>query len=206
MAFIINDAKRIVSLIIGRINRLKTDILIKHTKNNLTKKDFSIISQNCIGGVFYHDMGLQFTSPTINLFFSGPDFIKFVQKIDYYLREKIVIKWGEDYPLGYLDDIVVHFQHYKTCSEAKEKWEIRKSRVIRDKIIVLCTDRDGFDEVAYNEWKKIAFPKILFTATRREDPETIFYPEYCKTGSVDDLISTRKFYKDDILINTIERL
>ena len=38
----------------------------------------SIISQNCIGGVFYHDMKCEFLSPTINLFIRQPDFIKFL--------------------------------------------------------------------------------------------------------------------------------
>ena len=31
----------------------------------------SIISNNCLGGMFYHDLNFQFKSPTINLFFAN---------------------------------------------------------------------------------------------------------------------------------------
>ena len=45
--------------------------------NALKNKDFTIISHNCVGGVIYHDLGLKFNTPTINLFFMAKDFIKY---------------------------------------------------------------------------------------------------------------------------------
>ena len=36
----------------------------------------SIIASNCIAGEMYNDLGLKFTSPTINLFFREKDFLK----------------------------------------------------------------------------------------------------------------------------------
>ena len=36
-------------------------------KKRLENKDFSLLVGNCLGGYVYHQLGLPFTSPTINL-------------------------------------------------------------------------------------------------------------------------------------------
>jgi uncharacterized protein (DUF1919 family) len=41
---------------------------LKAERSRLTNKEVTIFSSNCIGGVIYHDLGLRFMSPTINLF------------------------------------------------------------------------------------------------------------------------------------------
>lgn len=57
--------------------------LRKRLKNN----EFSIISNDCTGGVIYHDLGLRFTSPTINLFFEPyEDYLYFLSNIKDYLH------------------------------------------------------------------------------------------------------------------------
>ena len=40
----------------------------KKNRRLLKNRDIPIISANCVGGVIYHDLGLAFNSPTINLF------------------------------------------------------------------------------------------------------------------------------------------
>lgn len=187
----------------GRIQRYRNDIIAKNAHKKLSAYDFSIISQNCIGGVFYHDMHMQFLSPTINLFFKEPDFIRFVQNLEYYINTELRMVWGEEYPIGYLEDIPVYFMHYQTCREAKEAWDKRKQRINWNKIIVVSTDMEGFDEYAWKLWTKISYPKVLFTATERKNQGVVSFPQYKKNGYVEDLIPDRKFYKDDILIRTI---
>lgn len=49
----------------------------------------SIITSNCIAGEMYNDLGLQFTSPTINLFFREKDFLKFVLNLKHYTSQKL---------------------------------------------------------------------------------------------------------------------
>lgn len=192
----------------GRIQRKKRDKIAAEMKEKLQIKDFTVISQNCIGGVFYHDMGLQFTSPMINLYLTGKDFVAFVLNLDYYLSLKLRITWGEEYPIGYLDDIVIYFMHYHTCYEAESAWEKRKQRIKRDKIIVLCTDMEDFTDEVYARWKQISYPKVLFTAQRKyaNESETVFFPEYEKDGKVPDLIPKREFYRDNVLINAVNHL
>lgn len=38
-------------------------------RERLNCDDVTIISTNCTGGILYHDLGLEFKSPTVNLFF-----------------------------------------------------------------------------------------------------------------------------------------
>ncbi len=185
--------------------RAKNRFLIHHQKSLLKTKDFSILSQNCIGGVFYHDMGLKFLSPTINLFFSGSDFVRFVINLDYYLAQELRMTQGEDYPVGYLDDVRINFQHYESCAEAKAKWDERKQRIRKDRIIVLCTDRDGFSEETYDQWRKIQYPKVLFSSTDRMEPDVVFLKKYSNSDTVGDLISEREFYYKDRLIKTVNK-
>lgn len=192
----------------GRINRKKQDKLVAEMKERLQTKDFTVISQNCIGGVFYHDMGLQFTSPTINLYLTGRDFVAFVLNLDYYLSLKLRMTWGEEYPIGYLDDIAIYFMHYHTCQEAESAWERRKKRINREKMVVLCTDMEDFTDEVYVQWRQISYPKVLFTAKRRyaNDLGTVFFSEYEKNGKVPELISKREFYRDGVLMDTVNRM
>ncbi len=196
-------AKNLYPRLKGKLRRNKRDRLIEEMKGKLQNRDFSIISQNCIGGVFYHDMGLQFTSPTINLYFTCPDFVKFVLNLDHYLALTPQMTWGEEYPVGYLEDVAICFQHYDSCSEALKKWEERKKRINREKVVVLCSDMEEFSEEVYAEWKKISFPKLLFTASHHDNASELYYPEYEQCGNVADLIPDRKFYRDGLLLDVV---
>lgn len=189
----------------GRIQRYRRDIIVKKARKKLSAQNFSIISQNCIGGVFYHDMHMKFLSPTINLFFKEPDFIRFVQNLEYYINTELRMVWGEEYPIGYLDDIPVYFMHYRTCREAKDSWDKRKQRINWNKIIVIATDMEGFDNYTWKLWTEIPYPKVLFTSVERKSQDVVSFPEYKGNGHVEDLIPDRKFYKNNVLVRTINR-
>lgn len=125
--------------------------------------------------------------------------------LDYYLSLKLRMTWGEEYPIGYLDDVAIYFMHYNTCQEAERGWEKRKARIIHDNIIVLCTDMVDFTDEVYEKWRRIPYPKVLFTAKREYANEsgTVFFPEYESNGKVPDLIPNREFYRDGILLDTV---
>ena len=194
------------SRIIWKLKHIKSVAIIKQAYKSLKATDFSIISQNCIGGVLYHDMRMRFLSPTINLFFGGSDFVRFAKNLQYYINLEIEVHWEEEYPVGKLDDVTVYFMHYNICTEAKEAWERRKKRINWNKIIILSTDMESFDTSVWKEWCTIPYPKILFTATRRQAPDEIFFAKYKKEGHVCDLIPGREFYKKGILIKSINQL
>ena len=193
-----------ITRLLGVIRRKCREPIIKRQVKICKVKECSLISQNCIGGVFYHDMGLQFMSPTINLFFKPEDFCRFVNNLKYYVTKPLEVYWGEQYPMGKIEDISIHFMHYESCREAKEKWEERCSRIDWDRIIVLSTDMEGFNENHFRIFEKIPYPKILFTGKKifSEAPFALYYPEY-HDREVKDLIPGRKFYKNSRLVHLV---
>ena len=200
----LRSAKQFVPRMKGRLQRSQVQKRITNAVSGVNAEGIRFISQNCIGGVLYHDLGLQFLSPTINTFIPEPGFVKMVLKLRHYMEQELVIRWGEEYPIGMLDDVEIHFMHYETCQEAKEAWNRRKQRINWDKIFVIGTDRDGFDEDVYEQWKRIEYPKILFTAHPEFTEDAIFFPEYAADGHIGDLIETRKIYLSNALIKKIK--
>ena len=200
----LSTAKQLVPRLKGRLQRSKKQNRIAEAVKDVHAEGITFISQNCIGGVLYHDLGLQFLSPTINTFIPEPGFVKLVLNLRYYMEQELVMRWSEEYPIGMLDDVEVHFMHYETCKEAKEAWDKRKARINWDKIFVIGTDRDGFDEDVYEQWKRIKYPKILFTAHPEFSEDAVYYPDFVADGMIGDLIPDRRFYSGNILIEKIK--
>lgn len=76
-------------MIVGLLKKvrsiLRTILILTPNKFKLENKKPSIIASNCNGGVIYHDLGLKFYSPTINLFLYPKDYLKFISNLKYYL-------------------------------------------------------------------------------------------------------------------------
>lgn len=120
------------------ILKVNTRIWTYYLKSKIRNKDFTLITNNCIGGVIYHNLGMKFLSPTINLSIRGEDYLAFVKNLKEYTSCPLieVTEYNSNYPVGKLiptnhnlNPIIVYFQHYKTFSEAKEKWNIRCKRM-----------------------------------------------------------------------------
>ena len=155
---------------------------IENARHKYEAQDISFISQNCIGGVIYHDMGQKFLTPTINLYFMANDFIKFVENLEYYMNLEIVMKEDTEVVTGVLGDIEIYFLHYHTNEEAYLKWNERKTRINYDRIFVIQTDRDGFDDKSFEKFEKIKYPKALVTRNEKWKDEdfVIYIPRYKK--------------------------
>lgn len=108
--------------------------------------DFSILSNNCAAGMTYHDLGRRFLSPTINLWISPYDFVKFSCNLDYYIERSLEFIDGTDkkYPVATLGEgeeiITIYFNHYTSRKEAEEKWEERKKRIIKRATYLVISD------------------------------------------------------------------
>lgn len=204
----LTQAKQLIPRIKGRFQRSQTQKKIANAVSGLNAEGITFISQNCIGGILYHDLGMQFLSPTVNTFIPEPGFVKMVLNLRYYMEQELVMHWGEEYPIGTIDDAEIHFMHYSTCKEAKESWNKRKARINWDKIFVIATDRNKFDDVVFAEWKKIPYPKVLFTAQGKfaSDEDSVYYPEYEGDRFVPDLIPNREIYKDGVWVNKVNQV
>lgn len=134
-------------------------------KHRLKNTNPSILSSNCNGGIILHDLGLRFNTPTINLYFTSKDFLKFVKNLDHYLSVELQdITLTNSYPIGKLDDITIHFLHYHTFIEAKQKWDERKKRVNKENLFIMMTDRDGCTCEDIKEFDSLPYTnKVIFT-------------------------------------------
>lgn len=124
---------------------------------------------NCTGGILYHDLGIQFESPTINMYMKAEDFIKFCENLNYYLSIEIMTECTDKsiigdrtYPIAKLDDIYLYLVHYKTVDEAQNKWNKRKQRINFDKIVILNNDREGMTSELMDRFEKLPYKKIMF--------------------------------------------
>jgi len=131
-------------------------------RKRLKNKDVTILSNNCNGGFIYHDLGLQFKSPTINLFFYKDHFFTFLEHLDEYLAEEIrecknpTHKPETDYPICNLGGenslplIELHFLHYHSMPQAYNLWERRKQRIVKNNIFAIF----AFYDDTYEPWLK----------------------------------------------------
>lgn len=134
---------------------------------NILKNKPTIFSNNCWGGLTYHQLGLEFNSPLINLWFWDDDYIKFLKNPKFYINQELNFdKWGysgglqRNFPIAICDDISINFNHYNTFEEANEKWEERKKRINWDNIIIEMFTCNPMIEEAFNDLpyeKKVCF-------------------------------------------------
>lgn len=149
---------------------------IKRLKN----ENPTIISSNCNGAIILHDLGLRFNTPTVNLFMYPNDFLKFVSDLPKYTDahntlEEVKSFNDEVYPIGKLKDIEIHFMHYKTFEEAKEKWFERCKRIDFNNIFIMMTDRDGCTYENLLDFDKLPYNKVLFTNKNYPEINSTFY-------------------------------
>ena len=190
--------KELVKDLVYRTNPLAV-MRRKKMRRPLTNKTPSLLCPNCLGGILFHDLALQFRSPTVNLMMKQPDFVKLVLNLDHYLDQELRFfeKPGYSCPCAKLDDLTVHFTHYPSPEAAAQKWEERKRRIDRDNLFVFAAERDGLTK---EEIVKLGRLKcrglVVFTAGDYPDiPYAVQIPKYAKQGFVGNILE--KNWKDE---------
>lgn len=171
----------------------------KNMRAALTNTTPTFLCPNCIGGILFHDLGLQFQSPTVNLMMFQTDFAKFVLNLDHYLAQELAFFQYPDYsfPCARLGDITIHFTHYHTEEEAAQKWAERSARIDRDNLFVFLEERDGLTREDMLQLGRIhARGLVIFTANAYPDiPYALQIPKYASDGEVGNVLA--KSYLDD---------
>ena len=142
----------------------------------------SIISSNCFAGRIMQDLGMQYNTPTLGLYFFADDFIEFLSNLKYYLTEAKLefldesryplgnerrAKWTHWYPIGLLGGKVeIQFLHYHTAKEAAEKWYRRAQRVNFDKLMVIGMEQNLCTIDNVKAFDKLPFEKKIFFSTK----------------------------------------
>lgn len=149
------------------INRINRSIVWKNKRKSLKNKNFTIISNTCWPGFVYHDLGLRFDTPTINLSIPINDFLKFVENLKYYERCEMVETENPDrtYPVGKLGDITINFVHYHDFSFARTKFQERFTRIHEDNLFVICVAPVNCPDSLIEDFSKIHIEnKVIITS------------------------------------------
>lgn len=171
-------------------DRLKKEISFKKTP--------SIISNNCVGGVVYHNLGLQFKSPTINLYMNNEDFLLFVSNLQEFLSAELVEvrETKKPFPVGVIrcdkGIITIYFSHYESFAQAQQKWEQRTKRIDWENIVVIMEEGvDPSDDIV-KKFEKLPYTHkvLLYNGNIRHDKVKQGFPFY---------IYDEKYYSGRIL-------
>lgn len=153
--------------------QLRKILICNNQRKRLMNHQFSIISSTCNGGVITSELGENFRTPTINIWFTAKDFLKLLENLEYYMG--LEIKEVENnfcpYPVGRLGDIYVFFMHYHSFDQAVEKWEKRKKRINYDDLYIMMAERNGCTPEMVRRFNELPYDhKVIFTYNE--------YPEY----------------------------
>ena len=162
----------------------------KYRRRKIKNLDFTIISNNCWGGMVYESYDLPKQSPTVGLFFMAEDYIEFLSDLKGYVNGKLDFikpnqsKWKDlpeisgdkrfgSYPVGVLSNgkksVEIFFLHYKNEKEAREKWARRVKRINWDKLLVKFNDQNGCTERELKRFISMPYKnKVFFTVKEWE--------------------------------------
>lgn len=160
-----------------KANKILIKLLKKRRNKEIKNPDFTIISNNCWGGMVYESLNLPKQSPTVGLFFMAEEYIKFLKKFPEVLNSKIVFinpskskykdflkkdsRFG-NYPIGVIDGIEIEFLHYTSEKEVVDKWMRRCKRVNYDRIIVKFNDQNLCNQHLLDEFLQLKFKNKVY--------------------------------------------
>lgn len=211
-------ADRILHLYIKKTRNLKAS----HRRKALNNKDFTIISNNCWGGITYEEYGLPKASPTIGGYFFTDDYLKFVGNLKYYLSldikfvapeqskhyDWLVENGDKDAIVAVLDDVEVIFIHYHSEAAVKEKWERRVARVNWDNLIFKFSKSNHASDKDCKTFDELALPgkKFMFINDKNHTYKCgAYYPGFDDDTEVhNDTYFGNRFFDVTKFINTGE--
>lgn len=136
--------KNLISVVSKRVNQAHLSWKLRSAFRGTA---FSFISSNCLGGLFSQILGVQYRSPTVGLYFSPKDYLRFVSDLQRNLEADFTVDQAastqSDYPVANVNGIKIVLQHYNSFETARQKWNTRKSRVSTANAFLIFTDRDG---------------------------------------------------------------
>ncbi len=156
------ERKRLLKITIFQLSNFDFKRYIEIYSSNI-----SIISMCCWGGLTYHSLGMEFSSPFINMFVKETDYLRLLSNLEFYLKQPLVFekdmyeqKIKRSFPIATIGDIRLYFNHYESFDEAKSKWEQRLSRINYNNLFIMYYTMDLnnakiFDNLPFK--KKIVF-------------------------------------------------
>lgn len=120
-----------------KLQKLRSNLFSLYEKKQLHDLPFAIISNNCWGYELYHSTHREYNTPFIGLFMHPECYLNFLRNFESLITEELKFSSQskyfdvqKNYPIGILaDSIEIHFLHYKSEEDAKEKWTRRSHRL-----------------------------------------------------------------------------
>ena len=184
--------------IIHRVDLETRRIRAPYHRKKLNNTDFSIISNNCWGGVLYEYYGLPKLSPTVGSYWFAQDYLRFLSRFDYYInkeihiisaqesshKEELITRGENNIPIGILDDgVEIVFLHYKDPEVAREKWNRRIERINYNNLIFKFSEMNQCSEELLKKFDSMDLPGKRFFFVRKMDDvdkykNALYYPGY----------------------------
>ena len=139
----------------------------------------SILSNNCLGALICHDLGIKFDTPTVNLWMTCDDFLDFMENLPTMLKEEVVEVTGSPSPspVGRLaGQVTLNFTHYPSFDEAKSIWNRRRERVDFQHMVVVMADNSNLSDAAIERFKCLPNPKKMFVQSPHTKSLVIVFP------------------------------
>ena len=180
-----------------RINRWR----FKRSVKSLRDTKFCLIANNCFGSRIYKILKREYNTPFVGLFLMPECFAKLVANFDGYMDKDICFinkskypphdepgRGADQYPLGLLGDLELHFVHYKSEQDALEAWERRKARIDRnnmhfilitngpcdEKVIAQFTGKAPSKKVCFHRQKNLKMPACVYIPSKIEDMGNLY--------------------------------
>jgi uncharacterized protein (DUF1919 family) len=185
-------------------NRLANWVFRQRVKN----REFTIVSFDCWGGTIYQELGIPYHTPFVGVGFHPTDYIKllknlpeylkydleFIQKASYPEANEVREIHPHRYPLAALGDVEVHFMHYHTEEEARQKWYDRRGRMNYDNLFVEFSDQILGTPEHIREFDRLDFAnKVAFTAAPYPDIKSNVWISECTERPENDKFSIRRY-------------
>lgn len=208
----------------NKIKKKIKDFYYKYTGMIKQKKikdhNFTIISNNCFGGIIYRNYHIPYQSPTCGVYFMAPEYIKFIYNIEDYIYNEIdevkienskykdyLIENKYDGIIGKIKDIEICFLHFKDINEVNEKWKRRAQRINWKRIIYKFNDQNLCTYKELMEFEKFnAKNKICFTAKKYKNINSIQLEQYCNQKYVLSDTKERDYKKYINIVDYINKL
>ena len=151
-------------------------------REKLNARRWSIVCNNCFGGILSHQFGLEHRSPFKNLFVYQEDLIRYVENITHYLAQSPVFdRWeqaktayDEDrYPVLRLDDILFFCNHDIDSDAAIADFERRAAKVDPERLMLIMITDSREVERAFQE-RTFGCPKLCISSVREHAPKTLY--------------------------------
>jgi uncharacterized protein (DUF1919 family) len=146
-------------------------------RRRVTARNFTIISNDCWGGMAYEELAMRYETPFVGLFVVLEDYVQLLRRLRSYCEQPIEFKphsrhesinsWREviqkPYPIGLLGgDVEIHFLHYANQEAAETKWKRRVQRIHWEQLLVkICWHDDARMENWLREFEELPFATKL---------------------------------------------